>query len=564
MAAHRRVGTGDRFVAGQAALADGGSWDAGSLVLRRHQDLIVGDGSTLLADDLVLRSGTLTVTATGMGTIGFGPGSAGVLTVTATVSGAGTITAANGIEDDGIITASHGRLTLNAAVFGTGAFEIGAGATLSLAQISTVTIFFTDPGGTLQVARIGTGPDAVLSAQGTIFGFQKGETIRYGGPEQVTSVTIGHDIPGLSTLNLFSDGILLGALTLAGEIDDAAIDIGTQGRRGTPITLLSPEITACYAEGTLIRTTRGEIPVEALQCGDLALSAFGGTVPIIWIGHRRVDCAAHPRPHDVWPVRVHAGAFRPGMPKRDLLLSPDHAVFTADVLVPIRYLLNGATIVQERTDAVTYHHVELRAHDVILAEALPCESYLDTGNRAAFANASGATMLHPDFARGVWEAEACAQLVTHGPQLNCIRAALLRQAASLGHVLTDTPRLSLLVDGHQVRHSVNRSRWTVTLPPGARELRLLSQAGVPGHSDPASTDMRALGVALCGLKLDGQTPDDRLTSGWHPHQEAEPADWRWTDGDAVLRVEGCRELRFDLVMAARVWRPIAPQMKRCA
>jgi hypothetical protein len=34
---------------------------------------------------------------------------------------------------------------------------------------------------------------------------------------------------------------------------------------------------------------------------------------------------------------------------------------------------------------LTYHHVELAAHDVILAEGLPCESYLDTGNRAAFA-----------------------------------------------------------------------------------------------------------------------------------------------------------------------------------
>jgi hypothetical protein len=85
-------------------------------------------------------------------------------------------------------------------------------------------------------------------------------------------------------------------------------------------------------------------------------------------------------------VRVRAGAFAAGAPQRDLWLSPDHAVFVDDVLIPIRYLINGRTIAQERVDAVTYYHVELSDHEVILAEGLPCESYLDTGNRAAFAD----------------------------------------------------------------------------------------------------------------------------------------------------------------------------------
>jgi hypothetical protein len=40
--------------------------------------------------------------------------------------------------------------------------------------------------------------------------------------------------------------------------------------------------------------------------------------------------------------------------------------------------------VPERVEEVTYYHVELATHDVILADGLPCESYLDTGNRAAF------------------------------------------------------------------------------------------------------------------------------------------------------------------------------------
>lgn len=47
-------------------------------------------------------------------------------------------------------------------------------------------------------------------------------------------------------------------------------------------------------------------------------------------------------------------------------------------------------VVQSRAgtvvSVVTYIHVELPAHDVVLAEGLPAESYLDTGNRAGFVN----------------------------------------------------------------------------------------------------------------------------------------------------------------------------------
>ena len=61
-------------------------------------------------------------------------------------------------------------------------------------------------------------------------------------------------------------------------------------------------------------------------------------------------------------------------------------MFVDDVLIPIRYLVNNGTIVQEVVESVTYWHVQLGRHAVILAEGLACESYLDTGNRAAFAN----------------------------------------------------------------------------------------------------------------------------------------------------------------------------------
>jgi phospholipase/lecithinase/hemolysin len=188
---------------------------------------------------------------------------------------------------------------------------------------------------------------------------------------------------------------------------------------------------ACFAAGTRIRARRGEIAVESLRVGDIVLTESGDAA-VIWLGSRRVDCRRHPRPQDVWPVRVAAHAFGEGRPSRDVLLSPDHAVFCEGVLIPVRYLLNDATIRQEEVDEITYWHVELPAHGVLFAEGMPAESYLDTGNRAAFTQEGPVVMAHPAFARAAWASGGCAALVTEGPARDRAHRKVLAQAAMLG------------------------------------------------------------------------------------------------------------------------------------
>jgi hypothetical protein len=189
---------------------------------------------------------------------------------------------------------------------------------------------------------------------------------------------------------------------------------------------------ACFATGTRLATKRGNTPVEALRLGDLLQTADGRLAPVVWIGQRHVNCARHPRPADVSPVRIRKGAFAAGLPHSDLLLSPDHAVFVDGVLIPIKHLMNGSTITQEQREQVTYWHVELERHDKILAEGLPCESYLDTGNRSAFANGGSIVQMHPDFALFVWETEGCARLVVSGPEVEATRRRLGARAAAMG------------------------------------------------------------------------------------------------------------------------------------
>lgn len=159
----------------------------------------------------------------------------------------------------------------------------------------------------------------------------------------------------------------------------------------------------CFTTGTLIRTARGEVAVEDLVVGDLAVTASGALRPITWIGHRDLDAEGGALPHDEQPIRIRAGAFGPGLPARDLRLSHGHPVLVgADIdgaggaLVPIMCLINGTSILREAATRVTYWHVELDSHDILLAEGLAAESFYDMGSRVWFAGEDG-VLVDPDF-----------------------------------------------------------------------------------------------------------------------------------------------------------------------
>ena len=198
------------------------------------------------------------------------------------------------------------------------------------------------------------------------------------------------------------------------------------------------EVVTCFVRGTRIATPSGpngtgpngtgQVAVENLRVGDLVLTATGQSEPIKWIGHRSLSCDAHPHPEQVWPVRIHAHAFAPNQPERDLLLSPQHAIFVEDVLIPARCLVNNLNVTIDRSSQVEYFHIELQRHDVVLAEGLPAETYLENGDRANFDNGGLPARLHPDFASLTWENEGYAPLTLAGPELEQVRSLLAQRA----------------------------------------------------------------------------------------------------------------------------------------
>ncbi|WP_461427821.1 Hint domain-containing protein [Gymnodinialimonas sp.] len=142
----------------------------------------------------------------------------------------------------------------------------------------------------------------------------------------------------------------------------------------------------CFADGTHLATPNGEKPVEALAVGDLVLTADNGPEPITWMFAKTwtpSEIAAAP---NLAPVLIAKDALGAGVPNRDLRVSQLHRVSvrgaiarrmfgTPEVLIPAKALLPlaGVTLDVPESD-VTYYHVMLARHEVVLANAVRTES----------------------------------------------------------------------------------------------------------------------------------------------------------------------------------------------
>jgi hypothetical protein len=310
-------------------------------------------------------------------------------------------------------------------------------------------------------------------------------------------------------------------------------------------------LVTCYAAGTMIRTPDGDVAVDTLTVGQGVVSAAGETKPIRWIGHRTIDIARHPQPEMVRPIRIAAGALADSIPARDLLVSPDHAMLVDNALIPARLLVNNRSITEEvGATAVTYYHVELDRHDIIIAEGAPSESYLDTGNRDLFANGPVTTMV-PDMSveqrLRTPEHGACMPLVTDAKTVFPIWQRLADRAGieiaddseAAASVHQDSA-IALVVDSRTLRPVVSKDGTMVfALPRETSQVRLVSIASRPNQARPWLDDRRLLGVAVRGVSADNTPvpldgPD--FGAGWWGMEEAGTATYRWSNGSAMMTV----------------------------
>ena len=415
-----------------------------------------GDG----AERLVLESGyAITGIVQGGGAAGdvttleLGDGTSGGFTGVS--GGSGGITGAFTFQDIGDIDIDHGAawsfsgtegvaalqiggtaqgggdLTGASLVDDTGGLQLGADATLDLGAAAgsgnTITLA---AGATLkidQAAQFGTGQGTAAYAGDVIAGFVQGDFIDLADVAFTTASIQGYD--AATHVLQITDGTHTADLTFAAAtlVLPSAFSLHTDGNGGTLL-----ESVACYCAGTLIATPGGERPVERLAIGDLVLTADGRAEPGRGSGRRSSAGRFLTGRRNLLPIRIAAGALGGSLPRRDLLVSPCHAMLLDGMLVPAASLVDGLGITQVTAmGRVDYLHVELDRHDAVLAEGAPSETFLDDDSRMMFHNAAEHAVLFPG-ATGHGPPVWCAPRVSHGYALEALRrrlAKLYRRAA---------------------------------------------------------------------------------------------------------------------------------------
>ncbi|WP_306046725.1 Hint domain-containing protein [Nioella sp. MMSF_3534] len=164
-------------------------------------------------------------------------------------------------------------------------------------------------------------------------------------------------------------------------------------------TLSTADFVTCFAEGTRIATPTGESVVEALRIGDTVCVLGGREVEVKWIGRQTIFTRFGPAER-LMPVRIAAGSLGDGLPHTDLTVTADHGMLVSGVICHAGALVNGTTITRvplaEMGESYTVYHIETDAHEIILANGAPAETFIDNVSRRAFDNYAEFAALYGD------------------------------------------------------------------------------------------------------------------------------------------------------------------------
>ena len=542
--------------AGTVVVGDNGSGtflQGGNTTVTITGELDIGRG---LGTGLYALSATAVLTVGGSIVLGLG-GNKGTMLLHGT-----TLTTSGGIQIDDSISTLSGSGTVNAAVINNGLLEAAvSGQTLEInGTVSGIGAMLIDADATLRLDQL------PVNTQTVTFGSVSRETLVLGAPGSGYAGAIVN--LGLADRIELGGGLtIVRAQAVAGGL---SIQLGGGGTYDLTHVTYASGITpsfvtgfdaannaafvevVCFAAGTRLSTRTGTALVEDLRAGDHVFTLSGEARKVKWVGRRRIDLVRHPHAEHVAPIRFKPGAIADNVPSRELLLSPDHGVFLDGMLIPARLLVNHGSITQDLDRAsITYFHVELDTHDILAAERLLVESYLDTGNRGFFTNDEGPMTLHPDLTapRVCREQGSCAPVAVEPAAVAPVWAVLRDRAEALGMACplpetTGEPDLHLLAGDRALRPAAVKEQRYVFVPPrGETQVRIVSRAARPNAARPWIEDRRLLGVRVNRILLRDavgltEIPIDHpaLPDGWWAPERDGSAMARWTNGDAMLTI----------------------------
>ncbi|MDE8346117.1 MAG: Hint domain-containing protein, partial [Acidocella sp.] len=516
-------------VAGQFGMTGAADVRVGRNTALRAQDALIFGGSLAVAGQFTASGAIFDAAATNL--VGGTVSGASFTLATAGFEGNGLVNAPV-IVDDGTMIAQGGTLVLAGTVNIQSLLQVSGGADLELTgTVSGPSIDFI---GTDAVVTV---DDPALLNAG-FKGMQASDAIDLVGVNPNLVTYAGGSFGALTIFDSLGNTLALSSIEISPGAP--AVSIAADGFDGTLITL-GGELP-CFARGTGLLSPHGYRAVESLKPGDPLITASGGRRAVRWIGRRVLDFGGGAWAQ-VLPVLIRPGAFGPGVPARPLRLSPSHCVYQDGVLVPVTHLVNGATILREAASAVTYYHIELDRHDVLLAEGLSCESYFDDGNRGALYHETG---------RRTPARRPCAPRVTGGPKLAAMRRRLHGIALAAGYGLTYWPVMRAMAAGCSVVPQISQEGdlrvATFGFAEPVREVALFAQTHTPADTDPDSEDQRELGVCIV------PNPAIRPGSGFYPRAKGDRGLWMGKTGVLSLR-RPAQALDLTLSAVMQSWLP---------
>lgn len=189
----------------------------------------------------------------------------------------------------------------------------------------------------------------------------------------------------------------------------------------------------CFARGTLIATPRGQRRIEDLRPGDKVTTLDNGAQQILWMGSKTVLGVGASAPLVIQPGVLDN--------ERALAVSPQHRIMIRsaqaeihfgqpEVWVPAKSLIGGAGIRVQNQREVTYYHLLLSGHEVLIAERQPAES-LFLGDMARSVLAPGGMSAVAQFFPNLTVAPGAAGMTSARMMLKLPEARLLAHAMGI-------------------------------------------------------------------------------------------------------------------------------------
>lgn len=247
------------------------------------------------------------------------------------------------------------------------------------------------------------------------------------------------DSDGVWTYTADNSNATIQALDTGDTLTEVFTVNSTQGTTTITITINGTDEPPCFVSGTLIDTPFGPRPVEELRAGDEVLTRDNGVQRIAWAGSRDLTLDASRDNDSLQPIRLRKDSLGPGLPDRDLLLSPMHRVLMQgplvslmtgheEVLCALRHLVNGVSILREQQRHVRYHHLLFETHQVLLSHGCASESfYPGPVGLNGFGDATRQEVLHlfPELRSLPESYGPLARPEARGFEARCLQKALL-------------------------------------------------------------------------------------------------------------------------------------------